>query len=43
MSPPCWRSYMLVSMSRMIGYEISPTVSAKSGIGPTLIIWWTIG
>ena len=43
MSPPCWRSYMFVSMSRTIGYEISPTVSANSGIGPTLIIWWTTG
>ena len=42
-SPPCWRSYMLVSMSRMIGKVISPTVSAKSGTGPTLIIWCTAG
>ncbi len=42
-SPPCWRSYMLVSMSRMIGNVISPTVSAKSGTGPTLIIWWMAG
>ena len=30
-------------MSRMIGYLISPTVSSKSGTGPTLIIWWTAG
>ncbi len=43
MSPPCWRSYMLVSTSRTIGYSISPAVSANSGIGPTLIIWCTIG
>ena len=42
-SPPCWRSYMLVSMSRTIGYVISPTVSANIGTGPTLIIWWTAG
>ena len=42
-SPPCWRSYMLVSMSRTIGKVISPTVSAKPGTGPTLIIWWTAG
>src|SRR5215469_33813 len=43
MSPPCWRSYMLVSTSRTIGYEISPAVSANSGMGPTLIIWCTMG
>src|SRR5499427_7686221 len=43
MSPPCWRSYMLVSTSRTIGYSISPAVSANSGMGPTLIIWCTIG
>src|SRR3984957_148305 len=43
MSPPCWRSYMLVSTSRTIGYEISPGVSANSAIGPTLIIWCTVG
>ena len=43
MSPPCWRSYMLVSTSRTIGYSISPAVSANSSIGPTLIIWCTIG
>ena len=30
-------------MSRMIGYLISPTVSANSGTGPTLIIWCTAG
>ena len=42
-SPPCWRSYMLVSMSRTIGNSISPTVSANCGTGPTLIIWWTAG
>src|SRR5437016_5442775 len=30
-------------MSRMMGYLISPTVSAKSGTGPTLIIWCTAG
>ncbi len=34
---------MFVSMSRTIGYRISPTVSAKSGTGPTLIIWWMAG
>ncbi len=34
---------MLVSMSRTIGNEISPTVSANCGTGPTLIIWWTAG
>ena len=43
MSLPFWRSYMFVSTSRMIGYSISPGVSAKSGIGPTLIIWCTAG
>src|SRR6266702_2922866 len=43
MSPPCCRSYMPVSISRTIGYEISPGVSVNSGIGPTLIIWCTIG
>ena len=42
-SPPCWRSYMLVSMSRTIGNVISPTVPANCGTGPTLIIWWTAG
>ena len=34
---------MFVSMSRTIGNRISPTVSAKPGTGPTLIIWWTAG
>src|SRR5215469_9399225 len=43
MSPPCWRSYMLVSTSRTIGYAISPVVPANSEMGPTLIIWCTIG
>ena len=42
-SPPCWRSYMFVSMSRTIGNLISPTVPANCGTGPTLIIWWTAG
>ena len=42
-SPPCCRSYMFVSMSRTIGYVISPTVSANIGTGPTLIIWCTAG
>ncbi len=43
MSPPCWRSYMLVSVSRTIGYPISPVVPSNSAMGPTLIIWCTIG
>ena len=43
MSLPFWRSYMFVSTSRTIGKKISPGVSSKSGIGPTLIIWWTAG
>src|ERR1700737_3665518 len=30
-------------MSRMMGYLISPTVSANNGTGPTLIIWGTAG
>ena len=30
-------------MSRTIGYEISPGLSASSGTGPTLIIWCTAG
>ncbi len=34
---------MLVSMSRTIGYSISPVVVANSGTGPTSIIWWTAG
>ena len=34
---------MFVSTSRTIGYSISPDVCSKSGIGPTLIIWWTAG
>ncbi len=34
---------MFVSMSRTIGNSISPRVSANSGTGPTLIIWWTAG
>ena len=43
MSLPFCRSYMFVSTSRTIGYSISPDVCSKSGIGPTLIIWWTAG
>ena len=43
MSLPFCRSYMFVSTSRTIGKKISPGVSSKSGIGPTLIIWWTAG
>src|SRR6266536_419210 len=43
MSLPFWRSYMFVSTSRTIGKAISPGVSSKRGIGPTLIIWCTAG
>ena len=43
MSPPCCRSYMPSSTSRTIGYEISPVVPANRPIGPTLIIWCTVG
>ena len=40
---PCWRSYMLVSMSRTIGKVTSPVVCSKMGTGPMSIIWWTAG
>ena len=40
---PCWRSYMLVSMSRTIGYSTSALAWANRGTGPTSIIWWTAG
>ena len=34
---------MFVSMSRTIGYSISPLASAKRGTGPMSIIWCTAG
>ena len=40
---PCCRSYMKVSMSRMIGHSISPLASAKNGTGPMSFIWCTAG
>ncbi len=40
---PCCRSYMLVSMSRTIGYSMSPLASAKRGTGPMSFIWCTAG
>jgi hypothetical protein len=40
---PCCRSYMFVSMSRMIGKPSSPVVCWNLGTGPTSIIWWTAG
>ena len=43
MSLPFWRSYMFVSTSRTIGNAISPRVSSKSGIGPTVMNWCTAG
>ena len=41
--PAVCRSYMNVSMSRTMGYSISPTVVSNRGTGPTLIIWCTAG
>ncbi len=43
MSLPFCRSYMFVSTSRTIGNAISPRVSSKSGIGPTVMNWCTAG
>src|SRR3954452_4749792 len=43
MSAPCCRAQQKVSMSRTIGKLISPSVSASSLTGPTLIIWCTAG
>ncbi len=40
---PCCRSYMFVSMSRMIGKPTSPVVCSNRSTGPMSIIWWTAG
>ncbi len=34
---------MFVSMSRTIGYSMSPFASANQCVGPMSIIWWTAG